>query len=124
MAKDKAGQASDALEEGARQAADTAQKVAADTSEAIESGAQQVRSPFQPYECFEVFCAEYVLLLCHTDAPKQPLYYNQALAGPFRLGCHQAPSDLLGFCECCCSSESCVRSRRKLTKAHLCTVGG
>ena len=45
MAKDKAGQASDALEEGARQAADTAQKVAADTSEAIESGAQQVRTP-------------------------------------------------------------------------------
>ena len=42
MAKEKAGQASDALEEGARQAGDTAQKVAADTSEAIESGAQQV----------------------------------------------------------------------------------
>ena len=42
VAKEKAGQASDALEEGARQAADTAQKVAADTSEAIESGGQQV----------------------------------------------------------------------------------
>ena len=44
MAKDKAGQASDALEEGARQAADAAQKVSKDTSEAIESGAQQARS--------------------------------------------------------------------------------
>ena len=46
VAKDKAGQASDALESGARQAADAAQKVSKDTSEAIESGAQQARSLF------------------------------------------------------------------------------